>query len=178
MIELCLCTHNPRRDVLDVVLRSIAAQIVPEGEFLFLLVDNASSPAVPETVLTPLRDRGISSRLVQESRPGIFHARNRAMRESKLPLILWVDDDTEFPPDHVSKCLTIARQHPEIGCFGGKLRLDPQCRFPDWTVPIICRSASALSWPSLIAGKIRSLRKPINGAFGNPRRPVRSCAAR
>ncbi len=136
MIEICLCTHNPRRDVLDLVLRSIAAQIVPEGGILFLLVDNASSPAVPETVLAPLRNRGISSRLVQESRPGIFHARNRAMRESKQPLILWIDDDTEFPPDYVSKCLAIARQYPEIGCFGGKLRIGPQCRFPDWTVPI------------------------------------------
>ncbi len=136
MIEICLCTHNPRRDVLDLVLRSIAAQTVPEGEIMFLLVDNASSPAVPESVLAPLRNRGISSRLVQESRPGIFHARNRAMRESKQPLILWIDDDTEFPPHYISKCLTIAQQHPEIGCFGGKLLLGPHCRFADWTVSI------------------------------------------
>ena len=136
LIEICLCTHNPRREVLDLVLRSIAAQTIPAGEVCFLLVDNASSPAVPETVLAPLRDRGISSRLVQESRPGIFHARNRAMRESRQPLILWIDDDTEFPPDHVAKCLTIARQHPEIGCFGGKLRLGPHCRYADWTISI------------------------------------------
>lgn len=136
MIEICLCTHNPRREVLDLVVRSIAAQIVPEGEVLFLLVDNASSPAVPEAVLAPLRTRGFSTRLVQESRPGIFHARNRAMRESKQPLILWIDDDTEFPPDYVAKCLTIARQHPEIGCFGGKLRLGPRCRYPAWSVPL------------------------------------------
>ena len=136
MIEICLCTHNPRRAVLDVVLRSIANQVVPDGGFLFLLVDNASSPAVPEAVLGPLRNRGISCRLVQESRPGIFHARNRAMRESQQPLILWIDDDTEFPPDHVTKCLTIARQHPEIGCFGGKLLLSLDCRFPAWTVSL------------------------------------------
>ncbi len=136
MIEICLCTHNPRREVLDVVLRSIVAQTVPAGDILFLLVDNASSPAVPESVLAPLRARGISSRLVQEFRPGIFHARNRAMRESAQPLILWIDDDTEFPPDHVAKCLAIARDHPQIGCFGGKLRLGPQCRFPDWTVSL------------------------------------------
>jgi glycosyltransferase involved in cell wall biosynthesis len=137
MIEICLCTHNPRREVLDLVLRSIAAQTVPAGCFLFLLVDNASSPAVPETVLTPLRDRGISSRLVQEPRPGIFHARNRAMRESKQPLILWIDDDTEFPADYVSKCLAIAAAHPEIGCFGGKLLQDPNCRFARWMTPIL-----------------------------------------
>ena len=136
MIDICLCTHNPRREVLDLVLRSIAAQIIPAEEILFLLVDNASSPAVPETVLAPLRSRGISSRLLQEARPGIFHARNRAMRESTQPLVLWVDDDTELPPDYVSKCLTIAREHPEIGCFGGKLRLGPRCRYPEWSVPL------------------------------------------
>lgn len=136
LIGICLCTHNPRREVLDLVLRSIAAQNIPEGGFLFLMVDNASTPAVPESVLTPLRDRGISNRLVREPRPGIFHARNRAMRESQQPLILWVDDDTEFPPDHVAKCLAIARQHPEIGCFGGKLRMGPHCRSPAWTVSL------------------------------------------
>ena len=135
-IEICLCTHNPRRATLDLVLRSIAAQNVPAGEVRFLLVDNASSPAVPEAVLAPLRERGFSCRLVQEHRLGIFHARNRAMRESNLPLILWVDDDTEFPPDHVAKCLAIARQHPEIGCFGGKLRLGPECQYPAWTVSL------------------------------------------
>ena len=136
MIELCLCTHNPRREVLDLVLRSIAAQTVRAEEFLFLLIDNASSTAVPESMLAPLRDRGIACRLLRENRPGIFHARNRAMRESKQPLILWIDDDTEFPPDHVAKCLTIARQHPEIGCFGGKLQLGPHCSFPTWSIPL------------------------------------------
>ena len=51
MIEICLCTHNPRREALDLVLHSIAAQTVPAGDILFLLVDNASSPAVRQAVM-------------------------------------------------------------------------------------------------------------------------------
>lgn len=137
MIELCLCTHNPRQDVLKVVLQSLAEQTADPKCFVFLLIDNASTPALPETLLTPLRDKRIACRLIRENRPGIFHARNRAMRESAQPLILWVDDDTEFPPDYVEKCLAIAQHNPDIGCFGGKLLINPCCRYPKWTVPIL-----------------------------------------
>ncbi len=136
MMEVCLCTFNPRLDILRLVLQSLAHQSVGPESFLFLLVDNASTPPLSAELLAPLQARGISCRLVQETRPGIFHARNRAMRESSQPLILWIDDDTQFPPDYVAKCLTIARQHPEIGCFGGKLALGPDCRYARWTVPI------------------------------------------
>ncbi len=136
MIDICLCTHNPRREVLNLVIQSISAQTAPTESLLFLLVDNASSPALHESVLSPLRERGICSRLVHEARPGIFHARNRAMRETVQPLILWVDDDTEFPPSYVIDCLALAHDNPEIGCFGGRLTLGPYCRFPQWTLPL------------------------------------------
>lgn len=136
MIEICLCTHNPRRELLALVLRSIASQAVPAGSFCFLLIDNNCSPPLDDKLLDPLRERAIPSRLVREARAGIFHARNRAMRESSKPLILWIDDDTEFPPDYLSKCLAIAHRHPEIGCFGGRLSIGPDCRYPRWTVPI------------------------------------------
>lgn len=135
-MEVCLCTYNPRPEVLQRVIQSIANQTVAAEHFTFLLLDNSSSPALAIDLLAPLQAQGIACRLICESRAGIFHARNRAMRESSQPLILWVDDDTELPSHYIADCLEIAREHPEIGCFGGKISLGPQCRFPKWTVPI------------------------------------------
>lgn len=143
MIELCLCTYNPRLEVLRLVLHSIARQEVPTESIRFLLVDNASSPPLSATLMAPLETRGISCRLVREGEAGIFHARNRAMRESTQPLLLWVDDDTELPSTYVAQCLAIAARHPEIGCFGGKLLAGPDCRHPDWL-------SSMVGWLALI----------------------------
>ena len=136
MMEVCICTFNPRQDVLKLVLRSIAAQTAPSTRFNFLLVDNSSSPPLKVDLLAPLEARGIKCRLVRDTRAGIFQARNRAMRESTQPLILWVDDDTELPDHYVVQCLAIAEAHPEIGCFGGKLLMGPNCRYAKWTVTI------------------------------------------
>lgn len=136
MIDVCLCTFNPRPDVLKLVLESIAAQTLHQAAFSVLVVDNASFPPVDDSALAPLKKRRIASRLVRENRPGIFHARNRAMRESTASLILWIDDDTELPREYIARCLQISFDHPDIGCFGGKLLLGPHCRFPRWTKPI------------------------------------------
>lgn len=137
MIELCLCTFNPRQDVLRLVLQSIANQTVRADGFRFLLVDNNSTPPLTPALLAPLEAKGLACRLVRESRSGIFHARNRAMRETDQSLILWVDDDTELPTTYVAQCMAIAEAHPEIGCFGGKLLQGPNCRFASWITPIL-----------------------------------------
>lgn len=137
MIEVCLCTFNPRRNVLQSVLQSIANQTAGAHDFRFLLVDNAGEPPLTAGLLAPLEAKGIACRLVRETRPGIFHARNRAMRESSQPLILWVDDDTELPATYITQCLAIAEAHPGIGCFGGKLLQGPGCRYARWTIPIL-----------------------------------------
>lgn len=135
-MEVCLCTFNPRLDVLRVVILSIASQSVHADTFSFLLVDNASSPPLRPELLAPLKKKGIVCRLVCENRAGIFQARNRAMRESKQPLILWIDDDTELPENYIEQCLEIAKNNPHIGCFGGKLLIGPNCRYSKWTLPI------------------------------------------
>lgn len=136
MIEICLCTYNPRPKTLGLVLQSIVRQSADAHAFALLLVDNGSSPPLSVALLDPLQSRGIACRVVREEKPGIFHARNRAMLESTQPLILWVDDDTELPPTYVAQCLALADRYPGIGCFGGKLLLGPDCRYPLWTVPI------------------------------------------
>jgi glycosyltransferase involved in cell wall biosynthesis len=137
MIDVCICTHNPRRDLLDVVIDSIARQDVPRATFRVLLVDNASKPPIPGAVLEPLRRASIEARLVVEPVPGTSRARMRAVTETDGDWILFVDDDNELAPGYVGEGLAFIARHPEVGCFGGKLLLAQGLEPPSWVVPFL-----------------------------------------
>lgn len=124
-VDICICTHNPRLDILGVTLRSIARQNAPVGAFQVFLIDNASNPKLTEDVLAPLTSLGIPAKIIREETPGIARARVRAIHASSAEWVLWVDDDNELFPDYVQAGLSFIKDHPAVGCFGGKLLLAP-----------------------------------------------------
>lgn len=136
MIDICLCTCNPRTEVLGLVLQSLARQTYSRSDFRLVVVDNASRPPIPDALVAPLRTMGICARVIYENRPGVFHARNRAMNATDGELLLWIDDDTELSSNYLAVCRSIADNNPDIGCFGGKLLLPRTLRFPDWSQPL------------------------------------------
>lgn len=137
IVDICLCTHNPRVETLERAIRALARQSAGPGAFSVLLVDNASTPALTTGLLEPLLAAGIPARLIREEKLGISHARLRAADETDAEWVLFVDDDNELAPDYVEKGVAFARQHPEVGCFGGKLLLAPQLRPARWVVPFL-----------------------------------------
>jgi glycosyltransferase involved in cell wall biosynthesis len=101
-VDICVCTHDPRRDVLAIALGSIARQGANT-----IVIDNASNPPLAERDLAPLA--GVPHRLVREPIRGVAFARGRSIRESTAPWILFVDDDNELAPDYLAAALAIAR---------------------------------------------------------------------
>jgi glycosyltransferase involved in cell wall biosynthesis len=137
-IDICLCTHNPRTDVLERVMASIRHQQMRDGDsFCVVLVDNASAPPITEAVFASLKGSAISTRLLLEPLPGIARARAAAAEASTAEWILFVDDDNELDPDYVLNGLKVIRNHPKVGCFGGKLLLHESIRPPSWTRPFL-----------------------------------------
>jgi glycosyltransferase involved in cell wall biosynthesis len=136
-LELCVCTHNPRTEILAKVLSSIAAQDAGKSSFRFVLVDNASTPRLSEEVLAPLRAAGIEARLLREDTPGLQRARLCAIRRTTSDWLLWVDDDNELFPDFVRRGLEFIAAHPEVGCFGGRLLLPEELKPADWVTPFL-----------------------------------------
>jgi Glycosyl transferase family 2 len=137
MLSVCVCTHNPRRAVLALVIESITKQSVPFDDISVTVVDNASSPPLDRSVLDPLLQRGVSSRLIQEPTPGLQHARIAALRNTNSEWVLWVDDDNELFPDFIKIGLDFIAKHPEVGCFGGKLLLPLTKRVAKWVTPFL-----------------------------------------
>jgi glycosyltransferase involved in cell wall biosynthesis len=120
-LELCMITHNPRREVLNLVLDSIVSQTVDKSAFQVLIVDNCSNPPLETGDFGGLESNRIRFRIVKESRLGESAARVRAIKETSGPWVLFVDDDNELSPDFIKNGLKIIESHPELGCFGGKL---------------------------------------------------------
>ncbi|HTY69602.1 MAG TPA: glycosyltransferase [Alphaproteobacteria bacterium] len=136
LLQVCLCTHNPRRPVFRRVLASIATQTYkPEG-LEVVIVDNNSSPPIDEAECRDIL-RPIPVRVEREAKLGLAAARVRGVAAMTADWAVLVDDDTELMPDYFECARRVIAQNPGLGCFGGKLLL-PDYIVPDrWVRPLL-----------------------------------------
>jgi hypothetical protein len=166
-LDVCICTHSPRADVLALAIGALARQTAAPG-FRVLLVDSASEPRVPEAVLEPLRARGIAARLVREPEAGVARARRRAIDETDGAWLLFVDDDNELADDYVEVGLRWAASRPDVGSFGGRLLLGERVRVPRWAAPFLPYLAIKDAGDAVITGASLDWgpwEPPTSGAF-------------
>jgi glycosyltransferase involved in cell wall biosynthesis len=132
MLELSviLCTHNPRRPFLERVLAALRAQTLPVARWELVLVDNAS--AVPLAGWVDLSWHP-QARLVVEEQLGVTRARLRGIAASAGEILVFVDDDNVLRPDYLEQALAIHRELPELGAWGGNVRLEFTAPPPAWT---------------------------------------------
>jgi glycosyltransferase involved in cell wall biosynthesis len=123
--------------VLALAVRSLARQTAAPGTFQVVLVDNASTPPLDDRVLAPLRETGVAATLTREEKPGLTQARLHAIRRTGAPWMLFVDDDNELADDFVVQGLAFAASRPDVGCFGGRLRLPETVSPPRWALPFL-----------------------------------------
>ncbi len=91
-----ICTYC-REELLANTLATLSRQDLPGKEFEVLVVDNAGRPATEAVA----RNYGVL--YVIETTVGLSHARNRGIRESATPWVLYLDDDIRAPPDLLSR---------------------------------------------------------------------------
>lgn len=136
-LDICICTHNPRRDVFGRVLAALGKQTLSKAEFHVWVIDNASQPPITRTDLALLRVRDVRFTLLQEARPGQIFARATAIKASGAEWMVFVDDDTVLAPDYLEQVVEIAARNPQFGCFGGKLLLPAGIQAPEWAKPML-----------------------------------------
>lgn len=137
-LDICICTHNPRLDVLARVIISIRnQQTIDEHAISVVVVDNASDPPITTSVFEPLNGLNLTTALIQEPLLGIARARAAAAKATSGEWILFVDDDNELNPDYVLNGLKVILDHPTVGCFGGKLLLPDNIKPSAWVRPFL-----------------------------------------
>lgn len=136
-IDICICTHNPRLEILTLVLNAIANQTIDKDSYQVWVIDNGSTPAILDRDLAPLVAVGLEYHSIYEPNLGIMYARRRAIEATSGELIVFVDDDNELQSDYLAHALEIAQNNPTIGCFGGKLLIAQTLIYPNWIEPIL-----------------------------------------
>lgn len=137
MLDVCVCTHNPRRPLLDAVIASIVAQTAPAASFRVTVIDNASEPPISPEALDPLTQRGVTARVISEPRTGLMHARISAINATDGNWMLFVDDDNVLAPDFIENGLAFIAAHPEVGAVGGRLLLPGDIAVPEGREPFL-----------------------------------------
>ena len=132
LISIAICTFN-RAELLKNAIASLCDQTLPADHFEILIVNNASTDRTFEVI--QLRQKASPShviRCVDEPRPGIAIARNRAIRAAHGKYIAFLDDDALANPDWIEKALNLLESSPAPDCVGGPIVPFYTSEKPDW----------------------------------------------
>lgn len=135
-VTIAICTAN-RAALLAETLAAVLPLVDPASVEL-LVVDNGSTDPTPRLLaeLAELGSRGPDAlpgglRAVREERTGLSAARNRAVREARGDLLLFLDDDALPAPGWIEAYLAAFRD-PRVGAAGGPVEPIFDGELPAW----------------------------------------------
>lgn len=129
ILSIIICTHNPRQDYLQRVLRALQNQTLSKDKWELLLIDNASNTVLSEQIdlqWHPL------ARHVREEKLGLTHARLRGIEEAKNAILVFVDDDNIIKNNYLAQSWEILQSMPWLGAIGGQILPEYEISPPDW----------------------------------------------
>jgi hypothetical protein len=128
-LSVIICTHNPRPEYLQRVLKALRNQTLPKDRWELLIIDNASKTRLASSWDISWHP---NARHVFEGELGLSPARRRGMREAIADLLVFVDDDNVLEESYLSVTLTISRNWPVLGVWGsGNTSLEFEVAPPD-----------------------------------------------
>lgn len=129
---LAICTRN-RAGRLKQALSSVAKlSLNGISEFELLVIDNGSNDETARVVEEASRSMKFPVRCVVEKEVGLSRARNRAIREAKSDVIIFIDDDEELPEAFVIEYAKAYLRWPQALCIGAKIELKWSRPRPHW----------------------------------------------
>lgn len=114
-ITVVLCTRNHAENV-RAVLDSLREQIY--RRFCVLVVDNNSDDEATLSVVAERPDDEAVT-YVEEQRPGLSWARNRALSMIRTPVVAWIDDDEVADPHWLAQIAQAFGEDPGLAAVSG-----------------------------------------------------------
>ena len=137
-ISVIVCTHNPRCEYLERVLSALKTQTLSHEQWELLLIDNASTQLLCESVDLSWHS---SAQCIRENQLGLTPARLRGIQAAKSEILVFVDDDNVLDSDYLKIALQIANKWPMLGAWGGQAVAEFEEQPPAWTQPFWCKLA-------------------------------------
>ena len=115
-LDVIICTHNRAEELKQTLISVLECKRPDEIEVRILVVANACT----DDTVAIVKDMNLH--VVEESRPGLAHARNRGLAETSGDAILWFDDDVSPDPDIFLAYVKAFQDYADAGFFGGPIR--------------------------------------------------------
>jgi glycosyltransferase involved in cell wall biosynthesis len=122
-VTVAICTYNRCESLAETLGTLVGQQRTEAADWQVLIVDNNSSDGTLR-VISGFAGR-IGVRVVRETRQGLSHARNRALREAHGEWVLFIDDDVKLDPGWLVAWIGALRDAPDAVYAGGRI-------LPDW----------------------------------------------
>jgi GT2 family glycosyltransferase len=117
-ISVAICTRNRRASLLE-TLETLAGQHFDRA-WETLVVDNGSEDGTSDAVRSRAGRFPVPLRCSSESELGVAFARNRALREARAPVVLFVDDDVSCDAGLIVAHAD-ALAEPDVVATGGRI---------------------------------------------------------
>jgi glycosyltransferase involved in cell wall biosynthesis len=163
-VTVAILTYN-RAAFLRQTLAGISQQQCPADHFEVLVVDNNSTDDTREVVASFAKQTP-APRHVFETKQGLDHARNRAIKEARGEIIVFADDDILVKPNWLAQLVVplMADHQQKIGAIGGEVI--PV--FPDGLPPWIEEWHAPLAFRS-DTGPLEAKHSPMGANLAVPR---------
>lgn len=132
VLSVIICTHNPRYDYLNQVLKALKSQTLLLEQWELLLIDNASQQLLSLKIDLSWHS---NARHIREEQLGLTPARLRGIQEAETETLVFVDDDNVLDSDYLEMTLKISKEYLLLGAWGGQIRPDFEEEPPAWTKP-------------------------------------------
>lgn len=128
-ISVVICTWNPNKELLDMVLNSLQKQTLSQQQWELIIIDNKSEIEISSWLdLSWHRD----SHIHREEQQGLIYARIKGTHEAKYDLLVSVDDDTLLADNYLDNVQKIYNKFPHLGNIGGRSIPIFESRPPFW----------------------------------------------
>lgn len=131
-LSVIICTYN-RASYLRHTLQSLLDATADPARFEVLVIDNNSADdtaAVVKDIADAYPRNAIHYH--HEPQQGLSHARNRGIRASQAPVLLFVDDDVHVPDGYLQAWLRFFDRNPGAAGGGGRIRVQFDDPRPAW----------------------------------------------
>lgn len=170
---MVICTANRSARLAETLLALLPVVDARTAEIV--VVDNGSSDGTPRLLAEIVAAHPGTMRAVREERAGLSAARNRAVREARGELLLFLDDDALPAPGWLEAYLA-AFQGSRVAAAGGPVEPIFDGPLPDWLddrfLPYLSAwdrgpTVTPLRYNELPRGANMALRRALFAAYGD-----------
>jgi glycosyltransferase involved in cell wall biosynthesis len=129
-ISIIVCCYNSEHSI-EPTINALNAIVIPDGAHVELLLVNNNCTDQTIIISKKLWENNYPMHIVNEAKPGLYHARQAGLAAAKYSIISFIDDDNHVPVNWVSFLIDKFKD-PSIGIIGVKTSLTASFTPPTW----------------------------------------------